>query len=814
MKLTVSQMLQKTLGLHNSGDLQAAERLYRAILKLQPRHADANHNLGVLLVRIGKLEEALPHFKTALESNRSSAQFWLSYMNGLMEAKKLDEAQKVLHDGKKVGLVGDRVKDLEQKLNAFIQTRAQEQMEQLLVNYSAGNYGLAESQAKSLAQKYPSDPFGWKVLGAVLQRTGRLEESLLSMRHSVELAPNDVAAHCNLGNVLKDLGRLNDAETSYRIAIRLQPNYANAHFNLGNTLRDLGRLNQAGASYRKMIRLKPGFAPAHNNLGNVLRDLGSLNDAEQSYREAIRLKPDYAQAHYNLGNALTDLGRLAEAETSYWAAISLKPDNAEAHGNLGKLLMRSGRYDLALASFNRAFSLNPNMDFLLGEKLHCKMMLCDWENFESELESLKSGIEIDNKASVPFAVLGLVDCLEIQLKAAKTYVNSKYSAKSAAKNSDREPSPGKIRIGYYSADFHNHATAYLMAELFENHDFHRFEIHGFSFGPDKRDRMRTRVRDAFNFFHEVSDRSGREIAQMSRDLGIDIAIDLKGFTLDSRTMIFAERAAPVQVSYLGYPGTMGAPYVDYIIADRAVIPEESKCFYTEKVVYLPHSYQANDSKRRISDKAFTRYELGLPDEGFVFCCFNNNYKILPATFDSWMRILKAVEGSVLWLFSGNPTVIRNLRDEAEGRGVDPSRLVFAPRMNLDEHLARQRLADLFVDTNPYNAHTTASDALWVGLPVLTCVGRSFASRVAASLLQGVGLPELITESQDAYEAKAIALAKSPATLAVIRAKLEANRQNSPLFNGELFAKYIESAYIEMHRRYHLGLQPAHLAIKP
>jgi predicted O-linked N-acetylglucosamine transferase (SPINDLY family) len=352
-----------------------------------------------------------------------------------------------------------------------------------------------------------------------------------------------------------------------------------------------------------------------------------------------------------------------------------------------------------------------------------------------------------------------------------------------------------------------------MVELFEAHDNSKFELYGFSFGLSPNDEMKARVSAAFDQFYDVSSLTDIDVVLLSRKLKIDISVDLKGYTKDNRAGIFAMGCAPIQVNYLGYPGTMGADYIDYIIADKIVIPESSQDDFTEKVVYLPDSYQVNDSKRNISDRLFTKSELGLPQNGFIFCCFNNNYKILPATFDGWMRILKAVEGSVLWLFQGNATAASNLRKEAEARGVAGSRLVFAKIMKLDEHLARHRLADLFIDTFPYNAHTTTSDALWAGLPVLTCMGQSFASRVAGSLLTAIDLPELITRSQEEYEARAIELATNPTQLQELKAKLERNRLTTPLFDGKLFAKHIEAAYEAMYARSQAGLLPEHIEIQ-
>jgi predicted O-linked N-acetylglucosamine transferase (SPINDLY family) len=371
----------------------------------------------------------------------------------------------------------------------------------------------------------------------------------------------------------------------------------------------------------------------------------------------------------------------------------------------------------------------------------------------------------------------------------------------------------QIAIGYFSADFHNHATAYLMAELFESHSRGRFRFIAYSFGPDTKDQMRERIKSSFDEFHDVRFMSDKQVAELSRSASIDIAIDLKGFTQDSRPGIFASRAAPLQVNFLGYPGTMGADCYDYLIADHTLIPDKHQSGYVEKIVYLPHSYQPNDRQRKIADKLFTRKELGLPEDAFVFCCFNNNYKITPPVFDTWMELLRVVEKSVLWLFEDNKFCSENLRREARQRGIDPHRLVFAKMLPLAEHLARHRCADLFLDTLPYNAHTTASDALWAGLPLLTQIGETFAGRVAASLLNAAGLPELITTSAREYERTAIELAQNPARLVSIKQKLWDSRLNMPLFDSELYAKHLEAAYAAMHERYLVGLPPAHIHVK-
>jgi len=615
------------------------------------------------------------------------------------------------------------------------------------------------------------------------------------------------------GLISHQRGQLDQAKAAYERVLAKQPKNFDALHLLGVVACQTNNPALADELIGKAIGLNPKSAAAYYNRGVALLELKRLDEALSSYDKAIALKPDYADAFNNRGVALKELKRLDDAVASYDKAIALKPDYTDAFYKRGVALIELKRLDDALASYDKAIALRPDYKFLPGTKLMMQMRLCDWNGLQSQLERLEASISEELKVAPPFAVLGLTDKPELQLKASWIYAHEKYPSRGFLSEFKSQAPHEKIRIGYYSADFHNHATSFLMAELFEAHDAQKFELYGFSFGPDKQDEMRSRVSSGFNHFFDVTKKSDCEVAQISRDLGIDIAVDLKGFTQDSRIGIFAEQCAPIQVNYLGYPGTLAAPYFDYIVADKTLIPGESQQYYTEKIVYLPHSYQVNDSRRKISPKLFTRKQLGLPESGFLFCCFNNNYKILPATFDVWMRLLKRVTGSVLWLLEDNPTAAKNLRKEAEVRGVDPARLVFAQRMKLDEHLARHRVADLFIDTLPYNAHTTASDALWAGLPVLTQMGQSFAARVAASLLNAMDLPELITKTQAEYEARAVELANDPLQLAEIKKKLEKNRLTSPLFNGQLFARHIEAAFAEIHRRNLNGDKPDHIDVE-
>jgi predicted O-linked N-acetylglucosamine transferase (SPINDLY family) len=578
-------------------------------------------------------------------------------------------------------------------------------------------------------------------------------------------------------------------------------------------MQELKQFDAAVASYDRAIALKPDMVEAYSNRGNALKALKQFDAAVASYDKAIALKPDMAESYYNRGVVMQELKRFDASVGNYDKAIALKPDYAEAYCNRGVVLQKLKQFDAAIASFDKTIGLEPDFDYLFGMRLHLKMHLCDWQEFERNVSELSPKIQSNVKASPCFPLLALPIGLADQRKSAEIWnidKNPPMPSLGAINKRSRQP---KIRIGYYSADFHNHATAYLMTELFERHDKRKFELIAFSYGQDTKDEMQVRICQAFDQFINVTAMSDKAIAQLSRELGIDIAIDLKGLTQDNRLGIFSYKAAPMQVSYLGYPGTLGVDYIDYLIADKTVIPTDSQQHYSEKIVYLPNSYQVNDRQRVISLKQFTKQEMGLPNESFIFCSFNNNFKITPGVFDTWIRILKSVDASVLWLLEDNPSAAMNLQKEAALRGLNPARLIFAKRMNLPEHLARHKLADLFLDTLPCNAHTTASDALWAGLPVLTCMGESFASRVAASLLYAIELPELVTETQTDYEALAVELAKNPAKLKVIKGKLEKNRLTTPLFDTTVFAKHIETAYTKMYERYQADLPADHIYIK-
>ena len=650
-------------------------------------------------------------------------------------------------------------------------------------------------------------------LGITLQHLKRPVDALASYDKAIALKPDFAEAHFNRGLGLADLKRSADALASYDKAIALKPDYVEAHNNRGNALMDLKRPVDALASYDKAIALKPDFAEAYYNRGVALKELKRSADALASYDKAIALKPDFAEAYNNRGVALKDLKRSADALASYDKAIALKPDFAEAYNNRGVALKDLKRPVDALASYDRAIALKPDLAEVEGLRLLTKMQLCDWSNFDAECRHLILSVRNGNVITQPFTFLNFSSSPGDQFQCAKLWITNKYPPFDKPIWQGDRYDHDRIRVAYLSADFGEHAVSLLAAGMFECHDKSRFDVTAISLGPDDNSKMRQRLKASFEHFIDANTYSDDQIANLIRSMEVDILVDLMGFTGDSRTSICARRSAPIQVNYLGYPGTMGAQYIDYIIADRIVISENQHEFYSEKIVFLPNSYQPNDRERHIADRIFTRAEVGLPQEGFVFCCFNNNYKILPDIFDIWMRILKQVVGSVLWILEDNATASTNLRKEAVARGVSAERLIFAKRVPPSDHLARHRLADLFLDTLPYNAHTTASDALWAGLPVLTCLGETFAGRVAASLLNAIRLPELITTTLEDYERLAIELATNPEKLARIKRTLADNRLTTPLFDTKLFTRHIEAAYSAMYERHKVGLAPDHIVVQ-
>jgi len=611
---------------------------------------------------------------------------------------------------------------------------------------------------------------------------------------------------------LHQAGDLVGAERLYGAVLRESPRNAQALYLLGFVHYQRGRYGDSERLIGEALKLNPQSPDAWYNRGCALQRLQRHVEAVSCFDRAVALKPDYDEAWTNRGVALLAQHMHERALESFNKALALKPHDPEALGNRGTTLFELKRYEEAGADYDALFRLAPDFPYALGNAVLCRAYCCDWRSLDEDRARMHVGVQAGRPVISPHATTLILASPADQLRAARAWVAGRCPPSSAPLWKGERYRHDRIRVGYLSADLHSHATAHLAAGLFEAHDRARFETVAISFGPDDGSAMRRRLEQAFDRFVDVREKNDHEVATLIREMEIDIAVDLKGFTQDARPGILAFRPAPVQVNYLGHPGTMGASYVDYLIADRRVVPEAREQHYSEQIVFLPESYQANDRTRPIAERTPARAEEGLPATGFVFCCFNISCKITPDVFDVWMGLLRQVEGSVLWLLDDNPSAVRNLKREAEARGVSADRLAFAPRRPPEEHLARHRLADLFLDTLPCNAHTTASDALWAGLPLLTCTGNTFAGRVAASLLSAVGLPELVADSLAAYEALALKLARQPAALTAVKAKLSRQRDTAPLFDTERFARHLESAFVRMWERSQRGLPPETFAV--
>jgi predicted O-linked N-acetylglucosamine transferase (SPINDLY family) len=672
----------------------------------------------------------------------------------------------------------------------------------------------AERLFRKVVQAQPEHVAALNLLTVVLMGKGRFAEAEEFIERAVTLNQRSDVSFYNYGLILKHLGKAAQAKAQFDRALALNPGACETWNNRGAVFNDLKQYDLAIADFDKAISLNPNYHIAFCNKAKSLLELMRYDEALAACDRALALRPDLAEAWLGRGNVFAELRRHDEASAAYGKAVAFNPRLAEAWIGSGNVFAELKRYKEAVAAYDKGLALRPDLAAAEAARLLCKMHLCDWRDLAAGRERLIASIKSDGASVDPFALVALSASRQDQLRCATLRVNDKYPASARPRWNGDVYAHDKIRVGYVSADFHEHATSHLMAGMFECHDKAQFHVTALSTGPDDGSELRGRLKRSFDCFLDCGALGDDAIADRIRQEEIDILVDLKGFTQHARTGIFARRPAPLQVNYLGFPGTMGAGYIDYMIADDTLVPQSHQQDYSEKIIYLPGSYQVNDAKRAISEKRFSRGDVGLKDGCFVFCCFNSGYKILPATFDCWMRLLKQVDGSVLWLLESNATAADNLRKEAARRGLDPGRLVFAPRMQPADHLARHRCADLFLDTLPYNAHTTASDALWSGLPVLTQIGETFAGRVAASLLKAAGLPELIVSTAQDYERLAVELAASPERLAAIKGRLAGERRRAPLFDTPLATLHIERAYRAIHERLQAGLPPDHIHISP
>jgi len=634
-------------------------------------------------------------------------------------------------------------------------------------------------------------------LARVLVALGEAVQAAACLRRASELqpeAPPDPGVHIGLGNLLLQQGDVAGAVACYEQAVAGAPDLAIAHSNLGNALRHLHRPAQAVACLERALALDPELAEAHNNLGIVHLEAGLLPQAVACFERSLALRSDFVEAHSNLGNALQTQGRLDDAIARYDYALTLAPDYHDALLNCGNALWLRGRLAEAIACYERAVALRPDDPVTRAHLAHPRALACAWDERDADESAALSAMRQQPGSVPPFNLLSQRSTPAEQLRCAQGWARRLTAGCRPALPRYRARTPGRIRLGYISADFREHPVAWAMVGLFEAHDRAGFEVHTYSYGPDDGSALRTRIAAGSDSFTDLRALSDAAAAQRIHDDGIDILVDLTGYTLHARPRILTFRLAPVQVNFLGYCGTMGAEFVDAIVVDPLVVPPEQQPFFTERLLPVQRCWWPAAMPRAISERTPSRQECGLPAEGFVFACFNNSYKITPEMFGIWMRLLAATPGSVLWLAEPNRLVPGNLRREAARRGVAPERLVFSTYVPTEDHFARHRLADLFLDTLPYNACTTAYDALWAGLPVLTCAGATFAGRMAATMLHVVGLPELVATSLPDYEARGRHLAREPALLARLRERLAEQRTGSPLFDSARAARDLEAGF--------------------
>jgi predicted O-linked N-acetylglucosamine transferase (SPINDLY family) len=777
------------------GDLATAERLMRQDIRLRPNYSVSYNNLGTVLQQQGRAAEAVAAHRHAVKLDTNYAEAYLGLGSALKQQHDLDGA---IESYRVAATVRPAYAEAHNNIGVILQMQGR--FDEAVAGYQ---------KAIAARPAYAEALFN---LGSVLHQMRRLEAAADAYRQVIAIDPDVAVAHSNLGTVLKDEGRLDAALAAFERAIALKADFAEAHYNRGTVLQQQGRREEALAAYGQAIALRPDTIDAANNAGIILQELGRQADAIDLYRRLSRPLPTHADLYNNMGTALLAEGRLEEASEAFEQALLCRPDFPEAAYNLGNAWREMGRLAEAMAAWQSALQLRADYHDAFSQLVHHRALACEWDNRGADQDKLlamvRNGVRVP-----PFYLFATPATSADQWLAARQWVASIQPPPQLRFDHRDRAHDGRLRLGYLSGDFHQHATSQLMTGLIERHDRDRFEVVAYSYGPDDGSPMRARLRRAFDQFVDVGKLSHREIADRIHQDRIDILIDLKGYTQGSRPMIAAFRPAPVQVAYLGFPATTGADFIDYILVDRFVAPDGEQAFFSEKFVLLPTCYQPNDARRSEVTAPTSRRNCGLPEESLVLCCFNNSYKISPEIFDIWMRLLKETPGSVLWLLATNELAQTNLCKEAVARGVDPGRLVFAPVVSFAAHIERHRHADLFLDTLPCNAHTTASDALWGGLPVLTCIGNTFAGRVAGSLLTAIDMPELVTASLEEYEHRALAMIRAPERLRAMRRKIERKRDVSSLFDLPKLTRAIERGYERMWQRWLNGGEPEAFAVE-
>jgi predicted O-linked N-acetylglucosamine transferase (SPINDLY family) len=828
-KDNIQQELHSAFSNHQAGNLTRAAELYRDVLKSDPDNTHALHYLGVIEAGAGNFKSAKSLMARSLSSQPMNVPYLENYATILCQAGDYQSALQACQEGLQLAPRSAsllyvsatslmKLKRLDGSISQFDKLIAIQPNHAVAINERGSVLALmnkldaaldAAEKALTLQPQY-ADAYLNK--GNLCSALKRYEEAIVAYDRALALKPDLVEAWFGRGNVLRELKRYDESFVAYDRALALKPDSAKAWLGRANTLATLARYEEAAATYENALALDPDLAEALVGYGNVLRQFDRCEKALAVYNEALSLNPELATAMLGRANALYDLKRYDDAAVSYDSALALDSSLAGAWFGRGNVFNVKRQHGEAADRFAETLKADPQFPFVKGMLLHQKLLCCDWRDVDNLAAQIDEDIASNRLSAEPFGWQGVSQSQRSLQLCAELYNEKNYRPNITPAGWRSFGQNRKIRLGYSSGELREQATSHLIIGVLEMHDRAQFEIYAFDNGWDDQSDTRKRIQDAVPNIVNIRGLDDESAAAAIRESEIDILINLNGYFGEHRTRLFAHRPAPIQVNYLGFPGTLGAPYMDYLIADQHVIPPNDKGFYSEKIVYLPDCYQPNDHCREIGTHVFTRGECGLPEQGFVFCCFNNNYKIMPDLFERWMRILKRVEGSFLWLIEDNVSVPSNLRKEARAKSVNPERIVFAKRIHPSEHLARHRVADLFLDTLPYNAHTTASDSLWAGLPVLTQAGETFPGRVAASLLRTLGLPELIALTPQAYEDLAVELAINAKRLADIRIRLARNRLTSPLFDTKLYTQHLEAAYSTMYMRRRADLPPDHIVI--
>ena len=665
--------------------------------------------------------------------------------------------------------------------------------------FQKGNIDMAEKICLEIFNSDPKNLINLNLLGIILFKKKEFTKAIEIIKNSIKINPNQAEAYNNLGIMHIELKKFKDAIIYLNKAVKIKPRFTEAYNNLGMANKEINEYEIAIKIWKKVISIDSNNFQAYNNIGNILVETKKEDLAIEYYQKAININNNFYLSYFNLGNVFQRLNLLEQSVDNYDKSININPNYAEAYYNRGNSYRDLNLLGKAFEDYSKAYSINPNLKNLFGNIVSIKSMLCEWSNYSNDLVFLKNQIKNGVKIINPFAALALFDSSSIQKKVAANHIfeeQKKYGNQSVF---NRKIFNDKIKLAYFSSDFKIHPVSHLIAGMFEQHDKSKFELYAFSLSSIKKDKMFRRIFSVFDHFIDVSSKSIQQIVSLSRELNIDIAIDLMGFTKSNRYEIFLRRVAPIQINYLGYSGTFGSNNMDYIIADKNLIVDQNN--FSEKIIYLPESFMVTDFKGLNLRKTIKREDYGISSNAFVFCCFNKQYKITPGIFDIWIKLLRKINDSILWLKINNSEAKLNIQKEAEKKGIDPKKIVFAENIDLENHLSRYNLADLFLDTFPYGAHTTCVDSLWSGLPVLTRKGDSFASRVSSSLLNALELNELIANSDDEYEKIAIDLASNREKLKKIKDKLLFNKENKNLFKTNIFTKNFEKSLEVVYGRY-------------